>query len=343
MATATKTKLKVNPLADRVVIRPLEEAEQMRGGLYIPDTAKEKPQQGEIVAVGLGAAVVFVGVAVLGPMIARPVSHVLGRPLGRFRGITGALARENAARSPKRTAASASALMVGVGLVGFITVFASSARASIENLVDGNVVNEVRVAPDVRDHALVARSRIVNPAASSARGESKIVALIPGCRRRYASAYPPGPPPMSSSRFAPSGSGASRAISSAANAAIATIRIQTSIERAGRSITYMSARVDQDDRLVATSLAAFSGPWKGFDFDDAPEDVDRVVGGPISGLVEEQHPGHGELEPHRGPSSSLIRSSSLSMREARSGVSSRVKTILGITLSVSRLRSTRRR
>jgi acyl-CoA thioesterase len=48
------------------------------------------------------------------------------------------------------------------------------------------------------------------------------------------------------------------------------IRIQTSIERAGRSITYMSARVDQDDRLVATSLAAFSGPWKGFEFDDAP-------------------------------------------------------------------------
>ena len=54
MATATKSKMKVHPLGDRVVIRPLEEAEQMRGGLYIPDTAKEKPQQGEIVAVGPG-------------------------------------------------------------------------------------------------------------------------------------------------------------------------------------------------------------------------------------------------------------------------------------------------
>ena len=51
---ATNTQLKVTPLADRVVVRPLEEAEQMRGGLYIPDTAKEKPQQGEIVAVGAG-------------------------------------------------------------------------------------------------------------------------------------------------------------------------------------------------------------------------------------------------------------------------------------------------
>ena len=54
MATATKGKLKVHPLADRVAIRPLEETEQMRGGLYIPDTAKEKPQQGEIIAVGPG-------------------------------------------------------------------------------------------------------------------------------------------------------------------------------------------------------------------------------------------------------------------------------------------------
>jgi chaperonin GroES len=45
---------KVAPLADRVVIKAIEETEQMRGGLYIPDTAKEKPQQGEIIAVGPG-------------------------------------------------------------------------------------------------------------------------------------------------------------------------------------------------------------------------------------------------------------------------------------------------
>jgi chaperonin GroES len=50
MSAATK----IQPLADRVVVKPLEESEQMRGGLYIPDTAKEKPQQGEIVAVGSG-------------------------------------------------------------------------------------------------------------------------------------------------------------------------------------------------------------------------------------------------------------------------------------------------
>ena len=49
-----KTAVNVQPLADRVVVSPLEEEEEMRGGLYIPDTAKEKPQSGKIVAVGPG-------------------------------------------------------------------------------------------------------------------------------------------------------------------------------------------------------------------------------------------------------------------------------------------------
>ena len=54
MAAKTASASKVVPLADRVVIKPMEETEQMRGGLYIPDTAKEKPQQGEVLAVGPG-------------------------------------------------------------------------------------------------------------------------------------------------------------------------------------------------------------------------------------------------------------------------------------------------
>ncbi|MGI8497748.1 MAG: co-chaperone GroES [Gemmatimonadaceae bacterium] len=54
MATKTSAAVKINPLADRVVVKALEDTEQMRGGLYIPDTAKEKPQQGEIIAVGPG-------------------------------------------------------------------------------------------------------------------------------------------------------------------------------------------------------------------------------------------------------------------------------------------------
>jgi chaperonin GroES len=54
MATKSAAGVKLAPLADRVVIKALEETETMRGGLYIPDTAKEKPQQGEVIAVGPG-------------------------------------------------------------------------------------------------------------------------------------------------------------------------------------------------------------------------------------------------------------------------------------------------
>jgi chaperonin GroES len=54
MIISNDSATKVTPLADRVVVKALEEAGQMRGGLHIPDTAREKPQQGEIVAVGPG-------------------------------------------------------------------------------------------------------------------------------------------------------------------------------------------------------------------------------------------------------------------------------------------------
>jgi putative ABC transport system permease protein len=86
--------------------------------------------------VGLGVLLVFFGVSVLGRTVALPLSRVIGLPLPRLRGIAGQLARENAMRNPKRTAATASALMIGVGLVSFITIFAASTKASFSNTVD---------------------------------------------------------------------------------------------------------------------------------------------------------------------------------------------------------------
>jgi len=53
-ATKAKPKIKIHPLEDRVVILPDDETASMRGGLYIPDTAKEKPTQGEVIAAGPG-------------------------------------------------------------------------------------------------------------------------------------------------------------------------------------------------------------------------------------------------------------------------------------------------
>ena len=54
-ATATRTKTKLQPLGDRVVIKPLEREEMTKSGIVLPDTAKEKPQEGMVVAVGPGA------------------------------------------------------------------------------------------------------------------------------------------------------------------------------------------------------------------------------------------------------------------------------------------------
>jgi putative ABC transport system permease protein len=86
--------------------------------------------------VGVGMGVVFLGVAVLGPMIAAPISGALGIPIQKLKGVTGLIARENAIRNPKRTSATAAALMIGVALVGLITVFAASARTSVNAAID---------------------------------------------------------------------------------------------------------------------------------------------------------------------------------------------------------------
>jgi putative ABC transport system permease protein len=86
--------------------------------------------------VGLGALLVIVGAIVVGPVLAGPSIRTIGAPLPSLKGITGKLATENAARSPKRTSATASALVIGVALVGFITVFAASAKESVTHEVE---------------------------------------------------------------------------------------------------------------------------------------------------------------------------------------------------------------
>jgi putative ABC transport system permease protein len=77
---------------------------------------------------GLGALAVLIGVVLLGPVVARPISGLLGAPLATLRGMSGKLARRNAMRNPRRTASTASALMVGVAVVVMFTVVAASLK-----------------------------------------------------------------------------------------------------------------------------------------------------------------------------------------------------------------------
>jgi putative ABC transport system permease protein len=107
---------------------------------------------GEIALVGVGALMTFVGVSVLGPVLARPVARVFGVPL-RMRGLSGELATRNAMRNPKRTARTASSLMIGVALVGFITVFAASMKTSVAGSLESDFAGTHIVQTGVYDNS----------------------------------------------------------------------------------------------------------------------------------------------------------------------------------------------
>ncbi len=85
--------------------------------------------------VGLGAALVFFGVAILSPLVVRPVAGLLGAPLRRM-GISGRLGSENAMRNPRRTASTASALMIGLALVAMVSILAASIKASTNDVLE---------------------------------------------------------------------------------------------------------------------------------------------------------------------------------------------------------------
>jgi putative ABC transport system permease protein len=88
--------------------------------------------------VGGGAVATLFGVAMFSPRLVRPLASLVGWPLERLRGITGRLARENAVRKPGRTAVTAGALMIGLAVVVFVTVFAAGLSASVSNAIDRN-------------------------------------------------------------------------------------------------------------------------------------------------------------------------------------------------------------
>ena len=100
-----------------------------------------------IALVGVGAVAIFLGAATLAPAIARPLSSVIGRPLARLLGEPGQLGRENSMRSPRRTAQTASALMVGLALVAAISVFGASVSRSTTSSADQAISADLIVTP----------------------------------------------------------------------------------------------------------------------------------------------------------------------------------------------------
>jgi putative ABC transport system permease protein len=91
---------------------------------------------GGAVLVGLGMVLMVFGVALLAPVLVRPMARLIGAPLQRLQGLPGRLARENAERQPQRTAITASALMIGLALVVFTAIFAAGLRGSVDKVID---------------------------------------------------------------------------------------------------------------------------------------------------------------------------------------------------------------
>jgi putative ABC transport system permease protein len=103
-------------------------AAAMTAGLLLENGAS-------LALVATGAGGLFLGASTLAPLIARPVARLLAAPI---RGVTGKLARENTIRQPRRTASTASALMIGVALVAFTSIFAASIKSSISDTLEGS-------------------------------------------------------------------------------------------------------------------------------------------------------------------------------------------------------------
>ncbi|MEW2355658.1 FtsX-like permease family protein [Spirillospora sp. NPDC029432] len=94
---------------------------------------------GELSLTAAGAVAIFLGVSVLSPLVARPLSRLLGWPFARWAGQPGKLARQNAMRIPRRTAATAAALMIGLALVSLVTIVAASMKASVTRVLDETI------------------------------------------------------------------------------------------------------------------------------------------------------------------------------------------------------------
>ena len=115
-------------------------------GLFIASSTT-----GIIAMLALGAIGVFVGVTMLSPLVASPLTWVLGWPARRVAGVSGRLAQQNAGRNPQRTATTAAALMIGLALVSMALTVGESVKAQLRSTLETSVSAEYLVVPDEED------------------------------------------------------------------------------------------------------------------------------------------------------------------------------------------------
>jgi len=138
------------------------------------------PTGTRLLLLGIGLLSVFVGVAMVAPSIARPLSFALGWPFARFGGPAGALARSNAARNPSRTASTAAALMIGLALVSVFAVLGQGLKQSIVGSVKGEfrgdyvLTSENGFVPtSVASELAIRRARVAGVVAGERAGQGR--------------------------------------------------------------------------------------------------------------------------------------------------------------------------
>ncbi len=124
-----------------------------------------------------GSVLVLTAFVVLGPVAAAAAVRVLGAPVARLRGVTGSLARRNALRSPRRTAATATALMIGVAVVTLFTVLGASMKQTLDDTVDRSFAGDVAISAQVYGAGGAGLSPRIAPAAAKLPEVARAVGL----------------------------------------------------------------------------------------------------------------------------------------------------------------------
>jgi len=144
----------VDALADAVIVRNPRLRRRTVAGVVVllasvpflvaglDHAAEARKITDDLLWIAIGALLVLLGVVILLATFSGRVAGAIGR-LGEWRGVTGRLARENAIRNPRRTAATASALVIGLALVTLVAIFGASTKASVDRAVDRNTKADV--------------------------------------------------------------------------------------------------------------------------------------------------------------------------------------------------------
>jgi putative ABC transport system permease protein len=144
----------VDALADTVIIRQPRLRRRTIAGVVVllasvpflvaglDHAAEARKITDDLLWIAIGALLVLLGVVILLATFSSRFAGAIGR-LGEWRGVTGRLARENAVRNPRRTAATASALVIGLALVTLVAIFGSSTKASVDHAIDRNLKADV--------------------------------------------------------------------------------------------------------------------------------------------------------------------------------------------------------